>query len=71
MLPAILPFFHIFGFNSLMLSQMTQGAKMVTLPYFKPELFLKTLVQHKAEVLFLVPPMGKIVNDFTAIGEEF
>ncbi|XP_026730589.1 4-coumarate--CoA ligase 1-like [Trichoplusia ni] len=66
-LPAILPFFHIFGFNSLMLSQMTQGAKMVTLPYFKPELFLKTLVQHKAEVLFLVPPMVVFLGKHPAV----
>ncbi|KOB72417.1 AMP dependent coa ligase, partial [Operophtera brumata] len=38
-LPAILPFFHIFGFNSLLMNQMMLGCKLVTMPYFKPELF--------------------------------
>lgn len=59
-LPAILPFFHIFGCNVLMMNQMMLGCKLVTMPYFKPELFLRTLVQYKASVLFIVPPMGKL-----------
>ncbi|XP_063385013.1 probable 4-coumarate--CoA ligase 1 isoform X3 [Cydia fagiglandana] len=59
-LPAILPFFHIFGFNALMVNQMYLGVKLVTMPYFKPELFLQTLVKYQASVLFLVPPMGKM-----------
>ncbi|KAJ8719767.1 hypothetical protein PYW08_011942 [Mythimna loreyi] len=66
-LPAILPFFHIFGFNSLMMNQLSLGVKLVTLPYFKPELFLQTLVQHKAEVLFIVPPMVVFLGKHPAV----
>ncbi|XP_021201542.3 uncharacterized protein LOC110384553 [Helicoverpa armigera] len=66
-LPAILPFFHIFGFNALMMNQMALGVKLVTMPYFKPELFLQTLVQHKAEVLFLVPPMVVFLGKHPAV----
>ncbi|CAB3255926.1 unnamed protein product [Arctia plantaginis] len=66
-LPAILPFFHIFGFNAVMINQMSMGAKLVTLPYFKPELFLKTLVQYKADCLFLVPPMAIFLGKHPAV----
>ncbi|CAH0686109.1 unnamed protein product [Spodoptera exigua] len=66
-LPAILPFFHIFGFNVLMMNQMALGCKLVTMPYFKPELFLQTLVQHRAEVLFLVPPMVIFLGKHPAV----
>lgn len=66
-LPAILPFFHIFGFNALMMNQMSMGCKLVTLPYFKPELFLKTLLEHRAECLFMVPPMVIFLGKHPAV----
>ncbi|KAJ2951630.1 hypothetical protein O0L34_g13788 [Tuta absoluta] len=66
-LPAILPFFHIFGFNALMNNQMHLGCKLVTMPYFKPEMFLKTIVEHKANVLFIVPPMVVFLGKHPAV----
>lgn len=66
-LPAILPFFHIFGFNALMVNQMYLGVKLVTMPYFKPELFLQTLVKYQANVLFLVPPMVVFLGKHPAV----
>ncbi|XP_026332499.1 4-coumarate--CoA ligase 1-like isoform X2 [Hyposmocoma kahamanoa] len=66
-LPAILPFFHIFGFNALMLNQMHLGCKLVTMPYFKPDLFLQTIVSHKAHVLFIVPPMAIFLGKHPAV----
>ncbi|XP_075976989.1 uncharacterized protein LOC142977138 [Anticarsia gemmatalis] len=66
-LPCVLPFFHIFGFNALMMNQMSLGCKLVTLPYFKPELFLQTLVQYKAECLFIVPPMAIFLGKHPAV----
>lgn len=69
-LPAILPFFHIFGFNSLMMNQMAQGVKLVTMPYFKPDLFLQTIVKYKAEVLFIVPPMVVFLGKHPAVKPE-
>ncbi|CAH2267404.1 jg27586 [Pararge aegeria aegeria] len=58
-LPAVLPFFHIFGFNLLMINLMGRGAKMVTLPVFKPDLFLEAIVKYRTNHLYIVPPMGK------------
>lgn len=69
-LPAILPFFHIFGFNALMLNQMSFGCKLVTMPYFKPELFLQTIAGHRADVLFLVPPMVVFLGKHPAVKPE-
>ncbi|XP_073946391.1 uncharacterized protein isoform X2 [Choristoneura fumiferana] len=66
-LPAILPFFHIFGFNALMVNQMYFGVKLVTMPYFKPDLFLQTLTKFKANVLFLVPPMVVFLGKHPAV----
>ncbi|XP_049875372.1 uncharacterized protein LOC126373310 [Pectinophora gossypiella] len=66
-LPAILPFFHIFGFNALMLNQMHLGCKLVSMPYFKPELFLQTIAGHKANVLFIVPPMVLFLGKHPAV----
>ncbi|KAI5646206.1 AMP-binding enzyme domain-containing protein [Phthorimaea operculella] len=66
-LPAILPFFHIFGFNALMNNQLHLGCKLVTMPYFKPEMFLKTIVEHKANVLFIVPPMVVFLGKHPAV----
>ncbi|XP_047997604.1 4-coumarate--CoA ligase 1-like [Leguminivora glycinivorella] len=66
-LPAVLPFFHIFGFNALMVNQMYLGVKLVTMPYFKPDLFLQSLVKHQANVLFLVPPMVVFLGKHPAV----
>ncbi|CAK1543232.1 unnamed protein product [Leptosia nina] len=56
-IPGVLPFFHIYGFNVLMLNLMCVGVKVVTLSNFKPEVFLETLVRHRAQHLYAVPPM--------------
>ncbi|KAJ0175987.1 hypothetical protein K1T71_008161 [Dendrolimus kikuchii] len=69
-LPAILPFFHIFGLNVLMMSQMSLGCKLVTMPHFKPELFVQTIVRHKADVLFVVPPMVVFLGKHPAVKPE-
>lgn len=56
-LPGILPFFHIYGLTCCLLSKLALGCKIVTLPKFLPELFLNTLAEHKATVIFLAPPV--------------
>lgn len=42
----ILPFFHIFGFNGLVLPQLARGSKLITIPKFLPELFIDVLTKH-------------------------
>lgn len=57
-LPCVLPFYHIYGMTMVMLSKLALGNKLVTLPKFTPESFLKSLDEHKATVLHIVPPIG-------------
>jgi acyl-CoA synthetase (AMP-forming)/AMP-acid ligase II len=46
----ILPFFHIYGMCPVMFGVLTDGGKLVTLPKFDPEQFLKALEAHKVPV---------------------
>ncbi|XP_052742116.1 uncharacterized protein LOC112048455 [Bicyclus anynana] len=66
-LPAVLPFFHIFGFNLLMVNLMGRGAKLVTMPVFKPELFLEVLVKYRANHLYIVPPIAVFLGKHPAV----
>ena len=40
---AVLPFFHIYAMELIMLYNLRSGQKMVTLPKFEPESYLKAL----------------------------
>lgn len=57
--PTVLPLFHIYGFTVLMMSKLSLGVKVVTLPEFKPGTFLSTIKNHKATLLHVVPPICK------------
>lgn len=61
-LPAVLPLFHIYGFTGLMISKMSVGAKIVTLPEFNPKTFINSITEHKATLLKIVPPIRKFRN---------
>lgn len=56
-LPSVLPFFHIYGLVVSLISKLSLGCKIVSLPKFEPSGFLTTLVEHKATFLNLVPPI--------------
>ena len=54
---AILPFFHIYGFNVIMTSALRGGATLVTLPRFGLAPFLRMVQDHKVTQVMLVPPI--------------
>jgi len=54
---AVLPFFHIYAMNTIMTIGLLNGVKIVTNPKFDPEMYLKSLVEHKPSYLALVPPL--------------
>lgn len=56
-LPAILPFYHVYGLGVMLLAKLAQGVKFVTLPRFEPNSFFKLLDEHQATVLYLAPPL--------------
>jgi 4-coumarate--CoA ligase len=55
---AFLPFFHIYGMTVLMNLFLQQRAKLVTMPRFDLELFLRLIEEHGATRLYIVPPVA-------------
>jgi 4-coumarate--CoA ligase len=55
---AFLPFFHIYGMTVLMNLFLQQRAKLVTMPRFDLELFLRLIQEHRATRLYIVPPVA-------------
>ena len=51
-MPAVLPFYHIYGLAFVLLGKLVFGCKIVTLPKFEPKSFFKMLDQHQ---VLLVP----------------
>ncbi|EFA05828.2 uncharacterized protein LOC655287 [Tribolium castaneum] len=51
-----LPFFHIWG-NMIALTSVFYGIKLIIIPKFRPEVYLKTIEDYKIETLFTVPPL--------------
>ena len=46
-LMGVLPFFHIYGKTVILLTALSLGAKIVTLPRFEDKAFLKTIQDYK------------------------
>ncbi|XP_073832893.1 acyl-CoA synthetase family member pudgy [Musca autumnalis] len=69
-LPCVLPFFHIYGLSVIMLSKFGQGAKLVTLPQFKPEDLMKALHEYRATMLNLVPPIALFMTNHPKVTRE-
>jgi acyl-CoA synthetase (AMP-forming)/AMP-acid ligase II len=55
---AFLPFFHIYGMTVLMNLFLERRAKLVTMPRFDLELFLRLIQEHRATRLYIVPPVA-------------
>jgi acyl-CoA synthetase (AMP-forming)/AMP-acid ligase II len=45
--PALLPFYHIYGLLSLAIASLHLGCKVITVPKFEPEHFISTVVKNK------------------------
>lgn len=69
-LPVILPFFHIFGFNGLVLPRLACGTKLITIPKFLPELFIGVLAKYRVTGLFIVPPILLFFNVCTFLKKQ-
>ncbi|XP_063538470.1 uncharacterized protein LOC134747764 [Cydia strobilella] len=67
---AVLPFFHIYGAEVMMFHKLSQGIKLVTLPKFQPQLFLRTLEKYKTNVLYAAPPIVLLMASHPAASPE-
>ncbi|MDQ0380710.1 AMP-binding protein [Amycolatopsis thermophila] len=54
---AVLPFFHIYGFTIILNSGLLGGAKVVTLPRFELDGYLRALAAHRVTRAYFAPPM--------------
>ncbi|XP_045106125.1 acyl-CoA ligase lcsD-like, partial [Portunus trituberculatus] len=63
----LMPFFHAWGLYTVLNCSLLQGAKVVTLPAFLPELFLPALAKHKIGVLHVVPPLIQFLVGHPAV----
>ncbi|EDW62422.2 uncharacterized protein pdgy [Drosophila virilis] len=69
-LPAVLPFFHIYGLTVVMLSKLGQGSRLATMPAFKPDDFIKALDTYKGSILNLVPPIALFMINHPKLTKE-
>lgn len=51
---AILPFFHIYGMTTVMCTGLQLGLKLITLPKFEPEMYLKSLTKYKVNIVMIL-----------------
>ncbi|XP_075232412.1 uncharacterized protein LOC142330838 [Lycorma delicatula] len=69
-LPAVLPFFHIYGLNVILMESLRHGAKLMTLPKFDAESFIKLLREQKCSILYIVPPIVLFLGAHPAVTKE-
>lgn len=56
--PIFLPMFHIYGMVTAMLSMLTGGCKLVTVPKFGTKELLQVLKEYRPTIMNIVPPVG-------------
>ncbi|KAH8394430.1 hypothetical protein KR222_005231 [Zaprionus bogoriensis] len=69
-LPAVLPFFHIYGLTVVMLSKLGQGSRLATMPAFKPDEFIKALDTYQGSILNFVPPIALFMINSPRVTKE-
>ncbi|MET7935974.1 4-coumarate--CoA ligase family protein [Streptomyces sp. NPDC005322] len=67
---AVLPFFHSYGLTALMNAPLRSGSTVIVLPRFELEQFLKTIEQHRAQALYVAPPIVLALAKHPAVGER-
>ena len=66
----VLPFFHAYGFSSIMCFGVYQGAYTLSVPKFEPKMFVDALRRHKPTTLQLVPPLIQFLAASPEVRQE-
>nr|CAH0105514.1 unnamed protein product [Daphnia galeata] len=66
----LLPFFHTYGVTLLMNTGFQTGAKLVTLPQFEVQSYLKSIDDHKPTAMHVVPPLATLLAQHPALKVE-
>lgn len=64
---AVLPFFHIYGMVLLMELAVWTGARVVTIPKFAPDQYLKLLKEHNVTIAHVAPPIMNFLAKHPAV----
>ncbi len=64
---AVLPFFHIYGMNVIMSITLRVRAKLVTMPRFDLDEFLRLIHEQKISFLYIAPPMAVALAKHPAV----
>lgn len=60
----VLPFYHVYGFIGILISNLSLGGKLVTFPRYDPTSYISAIAKHKVTYLPLVPPIiQSLTND--------
>ncbi|CAG9819532.1 unnamed protein product [Phaedon cochleariae] len=65
-----LPFFHIYGFNSILNNSLRSGCHIITIPRFSPEDYIKALETYKPTFLCTVPSLLLFLATHPAVTTE-
>lgn len=55
--PVVLPFYHCYALNLVLLAKLALGCKIITIPKYEPSSYLRVIREHKATFLSAVPPI--------------
>ncbi|MEZ0578928.1 AMP-binding protein [Nocardioides sp. MH1] len=66
---AVLPFFHIYGMNVIMSVTLKQRAKLVTMPRFELDDFLRLIHEQRVTFLYIAPPMAVALAKHPAVDD--
>lgn len=66
----VLPFFHIYGFNSIMNICLKEGMHLITLPKFTSDDYVKALIKYRPTYLFVVPSLLLFLASHPAVTKE-
>ncbi|KAK4887094.1 hypothetical protein RN001_003365 [Aquatica leii] len=68
--PAIVPWFHIYGVTVCLLKQIHNFSKIICVPKFTSNGFIELLKQHKPNILYLVPPLISFMSSNPLVKPE-
>ncbi|KAK3908639.1 putative 4-coumarate--CoA ligase 3, partial [Frankliniella fusca] len=67
---SVLPFFHIYGFNTVLHTSILSGQHLIALPKFTPEDYIGALLRHRPTGLMAVPAVIQFLAMHPAVKPE-
>lgn len=61
-IPVVLPFYHCYALIVMLVSKLSLGCKMVSMPKYEPNALLRVIREHRATLLHVVPPIVVQLN---------